>query len=667
MKKQILLFVAVVFAAYANAQTYLVGHKSINFKDASRTGGFTISGGTVNPPAATGRNMGTEVYYPATAAGDNTPVAPGNFPVIVFGHGFAMGWDSYTTLWDSMVRNGYIICFPRTEGSLLPAPSHGDFGKDLAKVADLMLAGTSPLAGSTNSRVAIGGHSMGGGATFLADQYTTSPACYFTFAAAETNPKASLAAKNITKPHLIFSGTYDCVAPTATNQTLMYDSLSSACKTQINLTKAYHCAFADNNFNCGFGEGTCITSGGLSSAEQQRRVRLYLNPYLDYYLKGVCSAWFKFENLIDTVTIATIAQVCNNLVAQNASITGSNSFCQGGNTVLNANPSGFNYVWSDNSTASTLTASAAGSYSVVVGNGTCSLSSVSVSVIENLPPATPSAITANDTVCSNISNLNISVTNDATATQYNWTLPNGWSITNGNNTNAIQVSSGTGGGTISVTAENNCGTTSPVTKSVTVVPSNLGAPGLIAGEDTVCEGISYTYAITAVSGADSYLWTTPNSWSVASISPDSTITYNIGSNSGIVTVAAVNGCGQSSPSQFVVTVNTAPSLTGSTIAGPDTICTAAGAGIYYTLNPFPSTNDDYNWTIPNGWSFVGSSNSSAPIINVNSSGAITVNTSNSCGNSNTISLNVVVLDTNWYRLHIYMVCRWAIDKRCRWQ
>ena len=218
MKKQILSLLFIYATLCASAQTYLVGHKSINFKDASRTGGFSISGGTTNPTGGTGRNVGTEIYYPATAAGDNTPVASGNFPVIVFGHGFAMGWDSYTTLWDSMVRNGYIICFPRTEGSLLPAPSHGDFGKDLAKVADLMLAGTSPFSGSVNGRVAIGGHSMGGGATFLANQYTSSPICYFTFAAAETNPKATLAAKNITKPHLVFSGTYDCVAPPAAHQ-----------------------------------------------------------------------------------------------------------------------------------------------------------------------------------------------------------------------------------------------------------------------------------------------------------------------------------------------------------------------------------------------------------------------------------------------------------------
>ncbi len=640
MKKfSTLLLICFSLASFAQ---YPIGHKSINFKDASRTGGFAIGGGTTNPVGGTGRDIGTEIYYPATSAGNNTPVAAGNFPVIVFGHGFSMTWDAYTTLWDSLVNSGYIICFPRTESGIIPAPSHLDFGKDLAKVSDLMLAGTSPFAGSTTNRLAIGGHSMGGGSTFLADQYTTSPICYFTFAAAETNPKASIAAKAITKPHLVFSGTLDCVAPNAANQQLMYDSLASACKLHINLIKGYHCAFADNNFNCGFGEGTCITAGGLSSTEQQRRVRLYLNPYLDYYLKGVCEAWTKIQNLIDTATISTVQQICTNTVPANASISGPTYFCNSSSTTLTANPAGFQYLWNDNSIAGTLAVNTSGNYSVVIGNGTCALAAVSVSVTQNFSPATPSPITSADTVCSNISNLSISVTNDA-GTTYNWTLPNGWNVTAGNNTNVITATSGTNGGTISVTAQNSCGTSSPVTASITVVPSNLGTPGTISGVVDLCAGTSGSFSIAPVSGASAYSWSAPNGWSAVTLNPSTSIDYTVGDSSGIISVSAVNNCGQSIPSTINVTVHHIPTL--GILYGIDTVCLNSYDALNFSLSSADNA-DSIVWNASNPWNIIGGQGSS--VLSVNSymsSGSVSVYASNECGTTSTLSFDVVYVDT----------------------
>jgi len=56
------------------------------------------------------------------------------------------------------------------------------------------------------------------------------------------------------------------------------------------------------------------------------------------------------------------------------------------------------------------------------------------------------------------------------ATIYNWTVPDGWTITGGVNTNSITVTTGNVGqnGNISVTAANDCGTSSPLTLGVTI-------------------------------------------------------------------------------------------------------------------------------------------------------------------------------------------------------
>ena len=629
------------------AAQYPIGHISVNFKDASRSGGFSISGGTTFPSGGTGRTIGTEIYYPATTAGESTPLASGQFPVIVFGHGFAMGWDSYTTFYDSMARNGYIIALARTEGSLLPAPSHLDFGKDLASIAAQMLnmntTSGNLFFGKLNGREAIGGHSMGGGATFLADAYTNSSVkCYFTFAAAETNPSAVTAAATITKPHLVLSGTYDCVAPPATNQTLMYNALASSCKTQLNITKAYHCAFADNNFNCGFGEGTCITAGGLSSTLQQQIVRNYLGPYLDYYLKGVCPAWTKFQNMVDTATISAVTQSCTNAVPQNPVILGANYFCPGNFTLLTAYPFGFQYNWTTGASTSSINVSQAGTYGVNVSDGVCSLAANAVIVQQKNAPAPISNITYPDTICSGISNLSFSVANDSAADVYQWNFPAGWSITQGLGTSSVVVTSGDSLANVSVYASNACGNSDTATAIVTVLPSNLGAANPIVSDSAVCEGDTITFSTTAINGAMSYQWSYPTGWTALTAQNAATISFVAGNTGGVVSVGGVNNCGVGVPSNKSVTVNQAPPS--GVVTGTDTICQGQNGSFSYQLNPLP-TGGSIQWAVPAGWTLVSGQGTNSIDVNITGAGLINCSVSNGCGTTSFSPLSVAVLDT----------------------
>lgn len=80
--KKILLLVFSIVSLIVFSQ-YQVGHTTITFNDPTRSGGFGSGGGS-------GRQIQTEIYYPAAVAGDNVPVVAGEHPVIVFGHGFAM-------------------------------------------------------------------------------------------------------------------------------------------------------------------------------------------------------------------------------------------------------------------------------------------------------------------------------------------------------------------------------------------------------------------------------------------------------------------------------------------------------------------------------------------------------------------------------------------------
>lgn len=306
MKNILLLLLLSPFWGFSQFQ---IGHTTLTFNDPARSGGFGSGGGP-------GRQIQTEVYYPTFTAGENTPVATfPEFPVIVFGHGFAMGWDAYQNIWEHLVPQGYIMAFVRTEGSLIPAPSHADFGQDLALVSTKMLAlnstAGSPFNGKVKQKSVIMGHSMGGGATMLAASNNTNIAGIVGLAPAETNPTAIGVCGNITAPALIFSGSSDGVTPPAEHHIPIYQGIASTCKSFVSITGGAHCYFANSNFNCDFGEGTSSQGISISRAEQQDKTYWLLDPWLKYVLGSDCFALtdfqWKLNNTIGTVNQGTCA------------------------------------------------------------------------------------------------------------------------------------------------------------------------------------------------------------------------------------------------------------------------------------------------------------------------------------------------------------------------
>ena len=270
-----------------------VGHATITFVD----------------PVRNNRQIVTEVYYPATAAGNNTPIATGAFPLISFGHGFVMAWSAYQNFWDMLVLEGYIIVFPTTESGI--SPNHTEFGKDLKfLISEIQTngAGAAFTASSVGNTSAIMGHSMGGGSSFLAAENNATITTMVTFAAANTNPSSITAAQQVAVPTLLFSGVNDCVTPPAQHQDIMYDSTTAAYKTQINITGGGHCYFANSNFSCTFGESTCTPSPSIVREEQQDVTNDFLKLWLGYFLKNDCQDAQKFQDSLISSTRITHRQ-----------------------------------------------------------------------------------------------------------------------------------------------------------------------------------------------------------------------------------------------------------------------------------------------------------------------------------------------------------------------
>src|SRR5690606_4836577 len=133
-------------------------------------------------------------------------------------------------LWQSYVPRGYIMMFPRTEGNML-STNHQEFGWDLHfLVGALQTENTKPSSIFFNGvapETALMGHSMGGGASFLAADSlvtngNTNLKTLIGYAPAEstTNGVSSInSALSITVPAVIFSGSNDGVTPAVDHHT----------------------------------------------------------------------------------------------------------------------------------------------------------------------------------------------------------------------------------------------------------------------------------------------------------------------------------------------------------------------------------------------------------------------------------------------------------------
>lgn len=274
---------------------YPIGQQTITLNDASRNG----------------RSIKTHIYYPSIAAGNQTAVATGQFPVVVIGHGFFMSYDRYEYLWQHLVPLGYIVALPDTETGL--TPSHSDLGHDMQYIVQAMQIKGTTFADdfylAIRPESAIMGHSMGGGASFLAVENDSLVSTMISLAAAETNPSAIAAANNINIPTLTIAGEEDCVSDPASNQVLMYDNLSD-CKAYALITKGTHCQFADNSTACRFGESSCIASNVISRANQQQAVKDLITPWLATWLYQDYNSWVSFDSLVGSQTHYTLQTTC---------------------------------------------------------------------------------------------------------------------------------------------------------------------------------------------------------------------------------------------------------------------------------------------------------------------------------------------------------------------
>ena len=323
---------------------------------------------------------------------------------------------------------------------------------------------------------------------------------------------------------------------------------------------------------------------------------------------GKANAWLGMQQLLSNIPAKPV-------------ITGNSSLCQGQSITLSA-PSGYSaYQWSTGATTQNISVSSAGSYTVRITNsqGYISPWSDPKVVTVNQLTSQPGTISGNTTVCQG-SSQTYSISSVSGATSYTWALPSGWS--GSSTSNSITATVGSSGGTISVTANNGCGSSTPRTLIVSVSALPL-QPSSISGNTTVCQGTSQTYSISSVSGTTSYTWTLPSGWSGSSTS--NSITTTVGSSGGTVSVTANNGCGSSALRTLLATVSVIPNT-------PTFFPQSGCSPVTVTATSNNCTGCSYNWS-------TGSTNSTS-MFTTNTNFTVTATNVYNCSviNSGTVTI-----------------------------
>lgn len=146
---------------------FAVGLRTLSLLDSSRT--VQLPGGGLGP-----RPLITYVRYPALGrpgTGDLPNAAPvrsaGAFPLIVFGHGFAVTPAPYARLLQSWASAGYVVAapvFPLGSAGAPGGPNESDLVNqpaDMSFVISSLLAGRAP-APVDPAQIAVAGQSDGG-------------------------------------------------------------------------------------------------------------------------------------------------------------------------------------------------------------------------------------------------------------------------------------------------------------------------------------------------------------------------------------------------------------------------------------------------------------------------------------------------------------------------
>ncbi|WP_119728035.1 alpha/beta hydrolase family protein [Thermomonospora amylolytica] len=189
-------------------------------------GPFATSQTTVSSLSVTGFGGGV-IYYP-------TDTSQGTFGGIAISPGYTAAWSSLDWLGPRLASHGFVVIGIETNTRLDQPASRGD---QLLAALDYLTQRSSVRSRVDATRLAVAGHSMGGGGSLEAAKDRTSLKAAIPLAPWNTDKTWP----EVRTPTLIIGGESDTVAPVSSHSIPFYTSLTSAReKAYLELDNASH-------------------------------------------------------------------------------------------------------------------------------------------------------------------------------------------------------------------------------------------------------------------------------------------------------------------------------------------------------------------------------------------------------------------------------------------
>jgi predicted dienelactone hydrolase len=189
-------------------------------------GSFATSQTSVSGLSVRGFGGGV-IYYP-------TSTSAGTFGAIAIVPGFTASWSSLDWLGPRLASQGFVVFGIETNSRFDQPASRGD---QLLAALDYLTQTSSVRSRIDTSRLAVAGHSMGGGGSLEAAKDRTSLKAAIPLAAWNTDKSWP----EVRTPTMVIAGESDTVASPGSHSSPFYNSLSNAReKAYLELNNASH-------------------------------------------------------------------------------------------------------------------------------------------------------------------------------------------------------------------------------------------------------------------------------------------------------------------------------------------------------------------------------------------------------------------------------------------
>lgn len=208
-----------------------------------------------------------------------TPAAGLGLPAVAFGHGWLQPVNRYRALLRHLASWGFVAAAPGTQrGPLMSSRLLAGNLRTTLDVCTGVRLGDGGISVDA-ARLAVAGHSMGGGAAVLAAADDPRVRAVVTLAASETRPSALDAARRVTVPGLHLAGGEDRIAPPVGHAEAIAEAWQGPVQLR-SLPKTTHLGFAEGR------HWSELLLDGKGERASQKIARALMTAFLLRILKG---------------------------------------------------------------------------------------------------------------------------------------------------------------------------------------------------------------------------------------------------------------------------------------------------------------------------------------------------------------------------------------------